>query len=105
MTEATRNRAYEPPAHFPVLVMAVLSAAVLASAISISNLFPYVGFMVIDMGLAKDANSAGKYAGFITSAMMCGRFISSYWWGQKADNIGRKQVLMIGALLSDVFYH
>jgi MFS family permease len=95
-TEVTGNRAYEPPPHFPVLVMAVLSTAVLASAISISNLFPYVGFMVIDMGLAKDANSAGNYAGFIASAMMCGRFISSYYWGQTADRVGRKPVLMIG---------
>lgn len=80
---------------FPVLVFSTLSVAVLASAISISSLFPYVGFMVVDFGLS-DKNDAGYYAGFIGSAMMFGRFVSSFYWGQKADAIGRKPVLICG---------
>lgn len=92
----TSSGEYQPPDDFPVLIMGVLSTACFASAISISNLFPYIGFMVIDMGLAKDANSAGNYAGFIASAMMLGRFFSSYYWGKRADRIGRKPVLMTG---------
>ena len=92
-----------PPDRLPSFECAVLSAAVLASAISISSLFPYVGFMVIDLGLVDDENDAGEYAGFIGSAMMFGRFVSSVYWGQKADEVGRKPVLMIGIMSVVVF--
>lgn len=81
---------------FPYKEMAILSTAVFASGISLSGIFPYVGFMVIWLGLAKTEDEAGYYSGFIASAMMFGRLISSFWWGQKADIWGRKPVLLIG---------
>ena len=80
---------YIPPDTFPTAALATLSCAVLTSAVSISSLFPYVGFMVVDLGLVEDVNNAGDYAGTIASAMMFGRCISSVYWGQKADRVTR----------------
>jgi MFS family permease len=83
---------------FPLFAMAILATAVFASAISLSGLFPYVGFMVIYLGKAKDEDEAGYYSGYIASAMMFGRLVSSFWWGQVADRWGRKPVVIIGCL-------
>ena len=41
----------------------MLASAVLASAVSLSGLFPYVGFMVVDLGEAKNEDEAGFYSG------------------------------------------
>lgn len=92
---------------FPVFHMSVLAAAVLSSAISMSALFPYVGFMVVDLGVAKNADEAGYYSGCVASAMMAGRLLSSYPWGQLADRYGRKPALLSGcasvAVMSVIF--
>ena len=67
---------------FPTFLMVVLATAVFSSAIALTGLFPYVGFMVIDLGAAKTKDEAGYYSGSLASAMMFGRFFSSFWWGQ-----------------------
>ena len=87
---------YIPPENFPVLSLGILASGLLTSAISMSNLFPYVGFMVIDLGLAENEDDAGNYAGYVASSLMLGRFFSSFYWGQKADIIGRKPVICFG---------
>lgn len=88
---------------FPLREMAILATAVFASAISLSGLFPYVGFMVIALGKAKDEDEAGYYSGYIASAMMFGRLVSSFWWGQIADKWGRKPVVIIGCSSIAIF--
>lgn len=88
---------------FPLGSMTILATAVFASAISLSGLFPYVGFMVIYLGKAHNEDEAGYYSGYIASAMMFGRLISSFWWGQIADKWGRKPVIIIGCLSIALF--
>ena len=41
-------------------------------------------------------DQAGFYAGYLASAMMLGRMISSVPWGIAADKYGRKPVVLIG---------
>lgn len=41
-------------------------------------------------------NHKGYYAGYLTSALMVGRFASSYFWGRFADRYGRLPVMYIG---------
>ena len=89
--------------YFPYKEMLVLASAVFASAISLSGLFPYVGFMVIQLGEAKDENDAGFASGYIASAMMLGRLFSSIAWGRAADSIGRKPLLLLGCFSVGTF--
>jgi MFS family permease len=67
------------------------------------SVFPYSGFMAIDLIASVDEENAGTYAGLIASAFMFGRAISSYGWGQVADVYGRTFVLLASLLLSLVF--
>ena len=89
---------YDPGTDFPYFLLTILASSIFASAVSMSGLFPYVGFMVVDMGLVDDINRAGYYAGYIASSFMFGRIFSSYIWGRIADRIGRKKVLLVGCV-------
>lgn len=83
---------------FPLFHMFILATAVLSSALALTTLFPYIGFMIIDIGAANSINEAGYYSGAIASAMMFGRFASSFLWGKFADHYGRKPPLIIGCM-------
>lgn len=50
---------------FPMFHMFILALAVLSSAIALTTLFPYIGFMIIDVGVASNINEAGYYSGAI----------------------------------------
>lgn len=50
---------------FPVFHMFILAVAVLSSAIALTTLFPYIGFMIMDVGVAANLNEAGYYSGAI----------------------------------------
>lgn len=67
------------------------------------SVFPYAGFMAIDLIEGVDQENAGSYAGLIASSFMVGRFISSYWWGKIADTYGRTFTLYTSLLWSCVF--
>lgn len=100
--EMTRE-AYQPGDHFPYKELSILSIVLFSSTLALTGLFPYAGFMVVDLGMAKDIDSAGYYAGYLASAMMFGRLSSSIFWGRVADRIGRKPVLYVGSLSIIVF--
>ena len=76
---------FVPSSSFPVKHLAILATCCFSSAISLSGLFPYIGFMVIHLGMAKDEDEAGYYSGMVASSMMAGRLVSSYAWGIYAD--------------------
>lgn len=86
---------------FPWRVMGVLYLALLVHAIAYTSVFPFVAFMVVDLGLVDSINEAGTYAGFIAGAMMTGRMFGSALWGVVADKWGRKPVLVIS--VSSIF--
>jgi MFS family permease len=81
---------------YPYFKLAIISCASLSSAVALTSLFPYVGFMVVDFGLVSNVNEAGYYSGYIAAAMMTGRLFSSYYWGRLADHIGRRPVMCCG---------
>ncbi|RZC50165.1 hypothetical protein C5167_018589 [Papaver somniferum] len=70
----------------------------LASSLPISCLFPFLYFMIKDFHVAKKEEDIGFYAGFVGSAYMFGRAITSILWGMIADRYGRKPVIIIGTL-------
>ena len=86
-----------------------LCIAVLSVSYMLISVFPYSGYMVIQL-MSSQPNSVsvvneenvGFYAGMMASSFMIGRAISSYGWGKAADIYGRLPCLSISLLLSSL---
>ncbi|XLR05665.1 protein ZINC INDUCED FACILITATOR-LIKE 1 [Arachis ipaensis] len=76
---------------------------VLCSSLPISSLFPYLYFMVSDFHIAKREEDISGYAGYVGSAFMFGRALTSILWGIIADRFGRKPVIIIGIIAVIIF--
>ncbi|GLT57765.1 hypothetical protein SLA2020_307140 [Shorea laevis] len=76
---------------------------VLCTALPISSLFPFLYFMVRDFHIAKREEDIGYYAGYVGSAFMFGRALTSVFWGIVADRYGRKPVIVIGIIAVVIF--
>lgn len=74
-----------PPAPFPVRRVLPLTLVLFANAVSMSVLFPFVGFMVKHLGEAATNEAVGYKSGFIMSAIMFGRLPSSILWGHASE--------------------
>ncbi|CAM9514082.1 unnamed protein product [Discosporangium mesarthrocarpum] len=99
----THKKREENSTPFPWVPMMAISLALLSHSFAISSLFPYVGYMVQDLGMAKTKDEAGYYAGYIASAFMVGRVSSSYYWGSFSDTHGRKPGLYAALISLAVF--
>ncbi|KAK1318780.1 Protein ZINC INDUCED FACILITATOR-LIKE 1 [Acorus calamus] len=75
----------------------------LGTALPISSLFPFLYFMIRDFHIAKRVEDIGYYAGYVGSAFMFGRALTSIIWGMIADRYGRKPVIVIGTLSVVIF--
>ncbi|KAF5475651.1 hypothetical protein F2P56_007432 [Juglans regia] len=71
---------------------------VLAAALPISSLFPFLYFMIRDFHVAQREEDIGYYAGYVGSAFMFGRALTSVLWGMIADRYGRKPVIFFGTI-------
>jgi MFS family permease len=58
--------------------------------------------MVVDLDAATDVNTAGYVSGYVSSAFLFGRVLSSFYWGKIADRIGRLPVVYIGLVATAV---
>lgn len=76
---------------------------VLCAALPISSLFPFLYFMIRDFKIAKREEDIGFYAGYVGSAFMFGRALTSVLWGMLADRYGRKPVILFGTVTVVVF--
>uniref|UniRef100_A0A7N0T7C4 Major facilitator superfamily (MFS) profile domain-containing protein n=2 Tax=Kalanchoe fedtschenkoi TaxID=63787 RepID=A0A7N0T7C4_KALFE len=76
---------------------------VLAASLPISSLFPFLYFMIDDFHIAKREEDIGFYAGFVGSAFMLGRALTSIAWGTAADRYGRKPVIICGTVSVVIF--
>jgi len=66
------------------------------------SVFPYSGYMAIELIDTATADTAGSYAGLIASSFMVGRATTSIFWGKVADTYGRTTVLYLSLGLSCV---
>ncbi|KAK8691751.1 hypothetical protein V6N13_075249 [Hibiscus sabdariffa] len=76
---------------------------VLCTALPISSLFPFLYFMIKDFQIAKREEDIGSYAGYVGSAFMLGRALTSVPWGIFADRYGRKPVIIMGTISVVIF--
>jgi MFS family permease len=82
---------------------AALCICMLSHSYLLISVFPYSGFMAIDLIDSVNEENAGSYAGFIASAFMIGRATTSFGWGKAADTYGRTSVLYASLGLSCFF--
>ncbi|KAF6151941.1 hypothetical protein GIB67_010515 [Kingdonia uniflora] len=80
-----------------------LTTSINIYALPISSLFPFAYFMIRDFGIAKREEDIGFYVGYVGSAFMVGRALTSIFWGVVADRYGRKPVILIGTFSVVVF--
>ncbi|KAL6563052.1 Protein ZINC INDUCED FACILITATOR-LIKE 1 [Orobanche minor] len=88
---------------FPIKQVLTVWLIVLATALPISSLFPFLYFMIRDFHIAKREEDIAYYAGFVGSSFMLGRALTSVLWGAVADRYGRKPVIIIGSATIVVF--
>lgn len=92
------NEENVPP--FPWGKYFLLFTVFIANCVAISFLFPIVGFMIMDYGLADNRKEVGYHAGLLLSAFYAGRIGSSTAWGYVSDHWGRKMVIYISVVSS-----
>jgi len=85
-----------PTAEIPRGIVLAVLLVNCAEAINICFLFPFMAFMLEDMGFT--GHRLGYYCGALAASFCTGQFISSYAWGYLSDRYGRKPTLVIGTL-------
>ncbi|CAH9145352.1 unnamed protein product [Cuscuta epithymum] len=87
----------------PIKLLIRVWAIVLCSSLPISSLFPFIYFMIRDFKIAKTEEDIGYYAGYVGSAFMLGRAVTSLFWGMLADKYGRKPVFIFSTISVVIF--
>ncbi|XP_076901263.1 protein ZINC INDUCED FACILITATOR-LIKE 1-like [Bidens hawaiensis] len=87
----------------PIKELFFIWVVVLCVALPISTLFPFIYFMVRDFNIAEEEEDISYYAGFVGSAYMIGRALTSILWGVVADRYGRKPVIILGTSTVVIF--
>ncbi|KAI4332867.1 hypothetical protein L6164_017743 [Bauhinia variegata] len=90
------DKAKETTRGAPIRHLLNIWMVVLCSTLPISSLFPFLYFMVRDFNIAETEQDIAGYAGYVGSAYMLGRSLTSVVWGIIADRYGRKPVVVIG---------
>ena len=78
------------------VTLLVFASALLASSISITNVFPYAPTMVAYLGMTSDSREYGFYAGFLMTSYQLGMMLTSYHLGKYSDLYGRKRIMLVG---------
>eukprot|EP00026_Physarum_polycephalum_P005000 Phypoly_transcript_05026.p1 GENE.Phypoly_transcript_05026~~Phypoly_transcript_05026.p1 ORF type:complete len:610 (+),score=97.64 Phypoly_transcript_05026:206-2035(+) len=95
------------PTPVPYKKLMPLAIIYFIEAFVFTNIFSYIGFMVLDFNLTTDPEKVGYYAGYIGSTFSVAGFLSSFWWGRISDKYGRRPVLLfgcVGGLISTLLF-
>ncbi|KAJ4978516.1 hypothetical protein NE237_009296 [Protea cynaroides] len=87
----------------PYKELVFIFIVLLCAALPISSLFPFLYFMIRDFHVAEREEDIGYYAGYVGSAFMFGRALTSVFWGVVADRYGRTRIIMIGTITMVIF--
>ncbi|KFY91539.1 hypothetical protein V500_04607 [Pseudogymnoascus sp. VKM F-4518 (FW-2643)] len=95
--EQHNNHNHESP--LPRRQLAVLAVIALAEQTALNSISPYLPQMVSSFP-STDPSQIGLYVGAIGSSFAAAQLLTNYFWGSLSDRIGRKPVILLGAILT-----
>ncbi|KFY36221.1 hypothetical protein V494_05235 [Pseudogymnoascus sp. VKM F-4513 (FW-928)] len=95
--EQHNNHNHESP--LPRRQLAVLAVIALAEQTALNSISPYLPQMVSSFP-GTDTSQIGLYVGAIGSSFAAAQLLTNYFWGSLSDRIGRKPVILLGAILT-----
>lgn len=107
MAVGMEGRAENRIGALPRLQVAFLCMTDAAHFYTVCSLFSYAGVLTADMHWTEDKNDAGFVAGWLQSANVCGRIVTSSLWGLKMQRHGPKPVLaatLFGLLAGGILF-
>ncbi|CAE6530534.1 unnamed protein product [Rhizoctonia solani] len=87
-----------------ISVLCITNATVIAA---FQVVFPFINQMVVELGIAKDSDSAGYYSGLFESGVALAGFVTTIPCSYLSDAFGRKPVVIvsiIGTMVSLFFF-
>ncbi|KAL7716083.1 Major Facilitator Superfamily [Entamoeba marina] len=85
------------PKNFPKRKLFPLLLMLFIEGLCTTILNSYIGYLMVDIGLAEDTSDAGNYSGWLIGSFSAAQFISSYIIGALSDVVGRRPMLLVGA--------
>lgn len=107
MAVGMEGRAENRIGALPRLQVAFLCMTDAAHFYTVCSLFSYAGVLTADMHWTEDKNDAGFVAGWLQSANVCGRIVTSSLWGLVMQRHGPKPVLaatLFGLLAGGILF-
>lgn len=95
-TQDTETPTETPLPRRQLMVLAVIA---LAEQTAFNSLSPYLPKMASTFPEV-DVGQVGMYVGLIASSFSAAQFVTNFFWGWLSDRMGRKPVMLSGALLS-----
>ncbi|KAH6573462.1 hypothetical protein BASA60_006010 [Batrachochytrium salamandrivorans] len=84
------------PTPLPFRQMLLICVVTFVEPVQFGILFPFVYFMVRDLGIATDDRDIGFYVGMLASSFCVAQLFTSLPWGWISDRYGRRPVLLFG---------
>ncbi|CAE6478034.1 unnamed protein product [Rhizoctonia solani] len=94
------------PKHYYRLIT-VICVTIAAVITAFQVIYPFVNQMVVELGIAKDSDSAGYYSGLFESGIALAGFVTILPCTYLSDAVGRKPVMVvsiIGTMISLFFF-
>ncbi|KAJ7349215.1 major facilitator superfamily domain-containing protein, partial [Mycena albidolilacea] len=83
---------------FPRGQLAALCISRLTDPIAYTQLFPYINQMLFQLGVTDDIAKIGFYSGLVESTFAVSQTLTSYPWAKASDIVGRRPIILTGAV-------
>ncbi|KAJ7465044.1 major facilitator superfamily domain-containing protein [Mycena latifolia] len=95
LEDQTRRATATP---LPKAQLAALCIARLSEPISYTQIFPYINEFLIVLHVTDDPSKIGFYSGLVESVAAIAQLITIWHWAKLSDVVGRRPILLAGAL-------